>query len=333
MRSVTFRQLAGAASGAVLTAAAVGAALLDRLALAVAALALLAALVLLGLLQVRRRLAEVAGHARALAAEQEAQQTRQRETLSAALAQARQEGDRRQQALLAAIGQLQESSEQQLRRFGKQVYHWGREQTREVEALLQLFRDVAPRAPMPSSGQWALNPTDLLQLWSTVQRSRPGLVLELGSGTSSVWLGYAVERHGGRLVSVEHDPAYAEQTRAQLRRHGLARHVEVRESPLQDITVDGDAYRWYDPAAFADLSGVDVLVVDGPPGATCRHARYPALPLLAPRLSSPAAVLLDDADRTQEQEILRGWMDAIPGLARESGTTGHLAVLTYASQS
>src|SRR3978361_2083387 len=39
-----------------------------------------------------------------------------------------------------------------------------RAQTREVEALLQLFGDFAPRAPMPSSGGFALNPTALLGL-------------------------------------------------------------------------------------------------------------------------------------------------------------------------
>ena len=37
---------------------------------------------------------------------------------------------------------------------------------------------------MPSSGMWALNPTELLEPWSVIERTRPRLVLELG-GTSS----------------------------------------------------------------------------------------------------------------------------------------------------
>ena len=59
---------------------------------------------------------------------------------------------------------------------------------REVEATVQLFRDFAPRAPMPSSGDFALNPTDLLDLLHIIRTRQPGLVLELGSGTSSVWI-------------------------------------------------------------------------------------------------------------------------------------------------
>src|SRR3954469_12392039 len=96
-----------------------------------------------------------------------------------------------------------------------------RAQTREVEALVQLFQSFTPRAPMPSSGGFALNPTDLLDLLHLIRTRRPKLVLELGSATSSVWLGYALQKYGGRLVSLDHDPGYARQTRALVAAHGL----------------------------------------------------------------------------------------------------------------
>jgi hypothetical protein len=96
-----------------------------------------------------------------------------------------------------------------------------RAQSREIEALFQLFQHFTPRAPMPSSGDFALNPTDLLELLHLVRDRRPRTVLELGSGTSTVWLAYALEQQGGRLISLDHDHGYAQKTRALLVAHGL----------------------------------------------------------------------------------------------------------------
>lgn len=204
-----------------------------------------------------------------------------------------------------------------------------RDATRDVEALLQLYRDHTPRAPMPPSGGWAIDPTGLLELLSHVRADRPALVLELGSGTSSVWLGYALERTGGRLVSVDHDARFGERTRQLLRRHGLADVVQVRDAPLRDLELGGRTYQWYDPAAFEDVDGVDLLVVDGPPGAIGPMARYPALPVLWRRLSPGALVLLDDAGRPDERDAVTRWLAEVGGLATEPAVVGNVAVLRY----
>src|SRR6201999_796644 len=89
--------------------------------------------------------------------------------------------------------------------------HLLRAQTREIEALLQLFRDFGPRAPMPSSGGFALNPTDLLDLIHLVRTRKPRLVVELGSGTSTVWMAYVLQQTGGKLISLDHERGYADQ--------------------------------------------------------------------------------------------------------------------------
>jgi hypothetical protein len=54
---------------------------------------------------------------------------------------------------------------------------------------------------------------------------------------------------------------------------------------------------------------IDLLLVDGPPAYAAGHAlaRYPALPVLGDRLASGATVVLDDAERPGEQEVLRRW--------------------------
>jgi hypothetical protein len=47
-----------------------------------------------------------------------------------------------------------------------------------------------------------------------------------------------------------------------------------------------------------------MLVIDGPPRATRKLARYPAGPVLFPLLADNATVFLDDTDREDEKTIL-----------------------------
>jgi hypothetical protein len=204
-----------------------------------------------------------------------------------------------------------------------------RAQTAEVEALFQLFDEFTPRAPMPSSGGFALNPTDLLDLLHLVRTRRPKLVLELGSGTSTVWIAYALEKCGGRLVSLDHDPGYAEKTRAMLAAHGLTEVAEVRDAPLRPVLLDGRSFPWYDTDALADLRGVELLLIDGPPEKTGPDARYPAMRVLEDKLADTATVVFDDAHRKDEQQALRKWVETIGGLTEEGEAPGRHAVLSY----
>jgi len=182
---------------------------------------------------------------------------------------------------------------------------------------------------MPSSGDFALNPTELLDLLHLVRLRQPRLVVELGSGTSSVWLGYALEQHGGRLVTLDHDADYARRTRAMLAAHGLTAVAEVREAPLRELTTNGKTYQWYDVDQLTDLNGIDLLLVDGPPEATGPDARYPALTVLAGRLAGTATVVLDDANRPDERDAVRRWTEEVPGLTEEQRLIGRHAVLAY----
>ena len=204
-----------------------------------------------------------------------------------------------------------------------------RAQSREVEALVQLFQGFTPRAPMPSSGDFALNPTDLLELIHLIRMREPRLVVELGSGTSSVWIAYALERTGGRLISLDHDAGYAQKTRAALAVHGLTGVAEVRDAPLRPVVLDGRTFGWYDVDALADVTDVDLLVIDGPPEKTGPDARYPAMRVLEDRLADAATVLFDDAHRHDEQAALRKWVETIEGLTQEGETLGRHAVLSY----
>lgn len=186
---------------------------------------------------------------------------------------------------------------------------------RQTEALIQLYERVQPRAAMPSSGGWALDPTGVLTLLEVVRQRRPELVLELGSGTSTLWLGYVLQQLGsGRVVAIDHEERFAELTRANVAAHGLGDVVEVRVAGLVDPGLPEHETFWYDHAAMADLRDIDLLVVDGPPKATGPKARYPAVPKLAGQLRDHAVVALDDATRPDEREVWNRWLEEVGGL-------------------
>jgi len=230
-------------------------------------------------------------------------------------------GESRHKQTAAVLGALR-------RQINHDATNLLRAQHREIEGLHQLYNAFAPRAPMPSSGQWALDPTGLLGVLHLIERHRPRLVVELGSGTSTVWIAYALERLGGRIVSLDHDPQYADKTRAMLEAHGLTAVAEVRDAPLRPISVRGDDYSWYSVDAVSDLDGIDLLLVDGPPAAIGPMARFPALDALRDRFAATAMVVLDDVSRDDEQETMRRWAQE-QGAVAEPTLIGQHGLLVF----
>jgi predicted O-methyltransferase YrrM len=321
-RKPTRRQavlLAGAAAGC---AAVAGTALTGHLGAALTLLALFLAALLGGLLVLARRLTGMQRANRKAQADLRTVLEQTQRRLLGAVEELLLHGGDRHRELTETL-----AAQQKAAAHGTDLLL--RAQSREVEALVQLFQSFTPRAPMPSSGGFALNPTDLLDLLHLVRTRRPKVVLELGSGTSSVWIAYALEQTGGRLVSLDHDPAYAEKTRAALAAHALTGVAEVRDAPLRPVVLDGRTFPWYDTAALAGLSDVDLLLIDGPPEKTGPDARYPAMRVLERHLADAATVVFDDAHRHDEQLAMRRWMETIEGLTQEGEALGRHAVLSY----
>lgn len=186
----------------------------------------------------------------------------------------------------------------------------------DVQAVLQLVTQHPPAAPLPDVGGWAMEPPTLVRLVDTVLRHRPRLVVECGSGTSTLWIARALhEGGGGRLVAFEHEVEYLEKTKALLLEHGLLAYVDLRHAPLVDTATPRGDFSWYDIAAD-DVEEIDLLLVDGPPGATGPHARYPALPVLGDKLAPGATVIVDDVSRRDEQEMVEYWLEERPRLRR-----------------
>jgi predicted O-methyltransferase YrrM len=204
----------------------------------------------------------------------------------------------------------------------------------KIQAHADLHRLITPRAPMPLQGGWALASDTMHAVASRVWDARPELIVECGSGSSSVWLGYIVELLGlGQVISLEHDQRYFEASRDLVRAHGLEKVVEIRYAPFEAWTDGSGAdHQWYALMAIEDLANIGLLLVDGPPGPSGHQARYPAGPLLFPRCREGAVVVLDDADREDEKAISDRWLADWPNLTRTPLGRATAEVFTLGSE-
>lgn len=179
---------------------------------------------------------------------------------------------------------------------------------KQLEAMMNVFHVLQSESPLPSMTGYAVSPDFAVLILTKLQAGGMELVVETGAGTSSLVIGHFLRKRGhGRLISLEHDPLYADRTRKNVADHDLDEYVEIRYAPLVSVSVGADTYMWYDPAVWQDVNSIDLLVVDGPPVGTNQSARFPAVPLLANRFSPHVCVLLDDAKRPDEEEIAQRW--------------------------
>jgi predicted O-methyltransferase YrrM len=224
--------------------------------------------------------------------------------------------------LAARIGNLGTESQRTLgtvRRIESRLGTELKQTFRQVEAVQNLNAILPTSEVLPATRGWAASPDLLLVLVDQVIAQQPSLVVECGSGASTLWLALALRRFGtdGRIVALDHDPVFADKTRDFLARHGVSDLAEVRDAPLEDFSLADGTYSWYARRAWEDLKGIDLLFVDGPPAATGAKARYPALPLLKEALNPAATVVLDDLVVPDMQETLRLWLDAYPEFGSE----------------
>ena len=180
----------------------------------------------------------------------------------------------------------------------------------EQAALHNIYQLVDIDREMPAPVGFAASPRTLLRLVDiSLSLPQNRLILECGSGTSTVWLAHACRRAGrGRVVALEHMEKYARLTRESLIRNGLEAWAEVRSAPLEPVVVGEQTFSWYSTSTWTDLQNVHLLFIDGPSSRLGPRSRYPAFPLLAASLAEGAVVALDDTQRDDEREVGKSWL-------------------------
>jgi len=186
----------------------------------------------------------------------------------------------------------------------------------QMQPLLQLHGMLATRRPLPQMTGYAIAPDFGVMLAQIVADQRPEVIVETGSGVSTLILAYALEKLGrGRVIALEHDPAYARRTREELDRHGLAAYATVVDAPLEPVTVGGETHRWYALGALP-AGAIDLVVDDGPPRYAGTMLRYASLPILSKRMSRDGLFVLDVIGE-EERAILERWQRELPELRHE----------------
>lgn len=185
----------------------------------------------------------------------------------------------------------------------------------QLESLTWLQSRLSINGQLPPLRGWATSPDVLLKLHTHIISTRPAVIVEFGSGASTMVIADALKQNGfGKLISIEHSDFYSAQTLATLQAEHLQNWVDLRIGELEAWDAEHlnptDAKKpsyWYPKALLEDVQNVDLIWVDGPPGATCLFSRYPALPALAGKLTPATQVWMDDTIRQEEKDICEKW--------------------------
>jgi predicted O-methyltransferase YrrM len=153
---------------------------------------------------------------------------------------------------------------------------------------------------------WALSPDAAVWILADLQQRQSPTVIEFGSGQSTIIFATVMKnRGGGRLISIEHDAAYAAEVGRQLEAHGLQELVDLRVLPLEERTESGglSPCRSYPIKRLPDVM-VDLAVIDGPPLANGNLTRFFPLRWALLHLRENGTIYLDDSKRPAEQQVL-----------------------------
>jgi hypothetical protein len=163
---------------------------------------------------------------------------------------------------------------------------------------------------------------DYLHEVATRATTTSGPILECGSGLTTIMMGLLAGRRGVEIWSLEHSAEWHARITNALGRHRIP-GVQMCYAPLREF----NGFSWYDPPLATMPRDFSLVICDGPPGDT-PGGRYGLLPLLRDYLSPGALILLDDAHRPSEQEVMSRWNAESKTIAQlPGGCAGTFAVI------
>ena len=175
----------------------------------------------------------------------------------------------------------------------------------QLEILIPMINDLSIKKRLPHSRGYAASPDYLYEIKKIIEKERPKLILEVGSGLSTIISSYTLRKNElGKIISLDHDQKYGNQTIENIKKHNLEKYAKVLFAPLKEYE---NNLLWYDIDVIDHIDSIDMLIIDGPPSKISSCARYPALPLLINKLSDNAIIILDDASRKSEQQAINRW--------------------------
>lgn len=149
--------------------------------------------------------------------------------------------------------------------------------------------------------KWSAEELYLAEVVRTAEAAT-GSILECGSGLTTLLVGAVASRRGTQVHSLEHTPEWHTRVSEAIREFGMT-NVNVHLAPLREY----ESYDWYDAPLESLPNDFSYVVCDGPPAST-RGGRSGVLPTMHGKLASACTVLLDDASRPGERELVESWV-------------------------
>jgi predicted O-methyltransferase YrrM len=178
-----------------------------------------------------------------------------------------------------------------------------------------------PRDALPNLGSWKADTGLLTLVADHILQHKPRLVVEFGTGASTLIVARALEMAGGGdFISFDQHPEFARANREWLAQHGL--EADLRAVPLR--RPDNWPGLWYDHGPLPDA--IDFMLIDGPPWTINPFTRGAASTLFG-QIAPGGTVMLDDAARPGERIVARRWRKEWPDFGfrlLKSGTKGTL---------
>ncbi|TMJ17570.1 MAG: class I SAM-dependent methyltransferase [Alphaproteobacteria bacterium] len=190
--------------------------------------------------------------------------------------------------------------------------HGGR--LRDKHALLD--RLDLPYDALPYLGSWKADTGLLTLVVDHIFARKPQLVVEFGTGASTLVLARALQKAGGgRLISFDQHEDFVDATRDWLADYGLKADLRaVALRPSEDWPG-----LWYDHGPLPH--GIDLMLIDGPPWSIHPLTRGGASALFD-HVSAGGTVMLDDGARPGERFVARRWRRMRPDFDFELAKTG-----------
>lgn len=184
---------------------------------------------------------------------------------------------------------------------------------RQIEGLIQIQSIMLGAQIVRPMRGWAISPDAMSIILGRLQSVSNPTVIEFGAGQSTIVLGSFLKRHGGRLITVEHDSNYLQQIVSQVEHCDLGSVVEFVRV---DLTGSGDSMlgKSYDLSSIPSVP-IDLALVDGSPTSGGVYARFIPLDWSVIHLKPGGSVFLDDSNRPEEQSCKQKLLETHPTLS------------------
>lgn len=198
--------------------------------------------------------------------------------------------------------------------------------TAQLEAYIAILNFLNSGSLLSGFHGWPISPDIGLFIITQMRQKQYDLVIEFGSGTSTLLFAKlaAAEHHTPlisdllpqKIISFDHDTDYYRQTQKLLNINQVSQYVDLIHAPLIEWQENEQIFLYYDcetqlqhlAQQLSNKQAKILVLVDGPPGDTCKDARYPAIPYLFKYLAEHQIdILLDDSKRPQEKEVIEKW--------------------------